>query len=124
MEEVNNIVGSHVEFVKKIPNIDLEAIRNLDLKELEELMSHHLNIATETKAHHDEDKGRVRKAGDNAVKFTKSVSEYIEAYSGIIEIMKGADQQYGGVAYATISLLLIVSVARCQRMLTYAFRLR
>jgi hypothetical protein len=42
-------------------------------------------------------------------RFLTRMSEFLECYSGIVEILRCADMQYGGVAYGTISALLIVS---------------
>ena len=42
--------------------------------------------------------------------FATKFSGFLESYSGIVEVVKGADQQYGGLAYATLSLFLIVSL--------------
>ena len=38
-------------------------------------------------------------------------ADFLEAYSGIVEIVKQADSQYGGLAYSTVSLLLLVCTA-------------
>ncbi|KAI9771918.1 MAG: hypothetical protein M1839_002701 [Geoglossum umbratile] len=43
-------------------------------------------------------------------RFLTRMSEFLECYSGIVEILRCADMQYGGVAYGTISALLIVAV--------------
>lgn len=51
-----------------------------------------------------------RKIGKGLQSFLCRFSDFLEAYSGIVEMMKGADQQYGGLAYGTLSLLLSVSV--------------
>ena len=40
--------------------------------------------------------------------FMTRFADFLEAYSGIVEIVKQADSQYGGLAYSTISLLLLV----------------
>ena len=40
--------------------------------------------------------------------FMTRFAEFLEAYSGIVEIIKQADNQYGGLAYSTVSLLLLV----------------
>ena len=40
--------------------------------------------------------------------FTTRFSQFLESYSGIVEVLKGADQQYGGVAYGTLSVFLVV----------------
>ncbi|KAI9666538.1 MAG: hypothetical protein M1821_004474 [Bathelium mastoideum] len=107
---VDNVVADHKDFLKKIPKIDRDAIRNLNQNELERLMSQTLKEAVGGKTRHHNEKAFVRQTGRNAVKFARTFSDYLEAYSGIIEIMNGADQQYGGVAYATISLFLIIAV--------------
>lgn len=41
--------------------------------------------------------------------FMTRFADFLEAYSGIVEIVKQADSQYGGLAYSTVSLLLLVS---------------
>ena len=41
--------------------------------------------------------------------FMTRFADFLEAYSGIVEIVKQADSQYGGLAYTTLSLLLLVS---------------
>ncbi|KAL8920303.1 MAG: hypothetical protein Q9172_004562 [Xanthocarpia lactea] len=43
-------------------------------------------------------------------KFATKFSGFLESYSGIVEVVRGADQQYGGLAYSTLSLFLIVAV--------------
>ena len=40
--------------------------------------------------------------------FMTRFADFLEAYSGIVEIVKQADSQYGGLAYSTLSLLLLV----------------
>ena len=51
----------------------------------------------------------IRKVGKKTVVFANNFANFLQAYSGVVEIMKGADQQYGGLAYGTLSLLLVVS---------------
>ena len=43
--------------------------------------------------------------------FMTRFADFLEAYSGIVEIVKQADSQYGGLAYSTVSLLLLVCTA-------------
>ncbi|KAM0795426.1 hypothetical protein BDR22DRAFT_976891 [Usnea florida] len=40
--------------------------------------------------------------------FMTRFADFLEAYSVIVEIIKQADSQYGGLAYSTVSLLLLV----------------
>lgn len=106
---------AHEEFLRNFSKRNRDAIRKFGEGELEKLMSQNLELAARRMTHHHGYEGFWRKVGHNAVRFTKTVSDYFEAYSGIIEIMKDADQHYGGVAYATISLLLIVSTDSIDR---------
>lgn len=78
--------------------------------------------------------GTGRKIATGLQGFLVTFSDFLESFSGIVEIVKGADQQYGGLAYGTLSVLLTVAVRKNQREgaiedaleeLTYAFpRLR
>ena len=52
----------------------------------------------------------LRKAAANFQEFTQTFSQFLRAYSGIVDIIQGADAQYGNVASATLSLLFVVSV--------------
>ena len=58
---------------------------------------------------------RHRKAGVGLQKFLSTFGEFLESYAGIVEIVKGADQQYGGLAYGTLSILLSVAVRKQQK---------
>ncbi|KAE9370953.1 hypothetical protein N431DRAFT_379747 [Stipitochalara longipes BDJ] len=51
-----------------------------------------------------------KKIGRVAQGFVHSFSEFLGVYSGIVNIMKGAGQVYGEVAYETLSILFIVVV--------------
>ncbi|KAL8791721.1 MAG: hypothetical protein Q9195_005658 [Heterodermia aff. obscurata] len=59
---------------------------------------------------HQRDRTFIRKAGKKTLVFANNFANFLQAYSGVVEIMKGADQQYGGIAYGTLSILLIVAV--------------
>lgn len=56
-----------------------------------------------------------RKATTNIQSFLTTFADFLESFSGICEIVKGADQQYGGLAYGTLSVLLGVAVHKSQR---------
>jgi len=49
-----------------------------------------------------------RKFGSRLQNFFTSFSEFLTAYSGIIELVRNAGQQYGEAAYQTLSILLTV----------------
>ena len=57
---------------------------------------------------HQRDQKFIRTVGKKTVVFANNFANFFQAYSGVVEIMKGADQQYGGIAYGTLSILLIV----------------
>jgi hypothetical protein len=44
-----------------------------------------------------------------AQEFANGFAEFVSAYSGILDIVKGAGGPYGEVGYQTLSILLIVS---------------
>lgn len=50
----------------------------------------------------------VKKVGRITQKFFTTFAEFLRAYSGIVELLKGAGQGYGEVAYGTLSIFLIV----------------
>lgn len=58
---------------------------------------------------------RSRKAAAGLQVTLNCVAKFLEGFSGIAEIVKAADQQYGGLAYGTLSLLLNVAVNKQRR---------
>ena len=48
------------------------------------------------------------KSGNALQKFTSSFSKFLKAYSGMSELSKGVDSQYGGMAVGALSLLFQV----------------
>ena len=79
-----------------------------DLGSLRELVSDCLDRAQVQQEKSRNSAKIIRQAGKRTVIFANNFSSFLQAYSGIVEIMKGADQQYGGIAYGTLSLFLIV----------------
>lgn len=71
-------------------------------------MSSCLGDAQGQQEKHQNSQRIVRRAGKQAVVFANNFSSFVQAYSGIVKIMKGADQHYSGIAYGTLSSLLIV----------------
>lgn len=49
-----------------------------------------------------------KKIGRSAQNFVKSFADFLSVYSGIVELLKGAGQTYGTVAYETLSIFFIV----------------
>ena len=52
-----------------------------------------------------------RKIGSVTQSFAKNFSAFLAGYSGVVEMVKTGDNQYGGLAYGTLSLLLSVRKA-------------
>jgi len=84
-------------------------LESTDAGSLSELLSGCLNEAQGQQYDRQKTRGVIRKVGNKTVVFVNNFSSFLQAYSGIVEIMKGADQQYGGVAYTSLSLFFIVS---------------
>ena len=95
---------------KRITAEEQHIVDTADADLLEQLVSDSLGQAVKNREKHAHNRHPIRKAGKATVTFANNFSGYLQAYQGIIEIMQGADQQYGGVAYSALSLLLIVGI--------------
>ena len=84
-------------------------VETADLDSLTQF-SDDLKEATRYRDKHTDNQQTIGKVGKATLTFVHNFSSFLQAYSGIVEIMQAADQQYGGVAYSALSLLLIVSV--------------
>lgn len=52
-----------------------------------------------------------RMIGSTIQTFAHNFSAFLASYSGIVEIVKTGDNQFGGLAYGTLSLLLSVGIS-------------
>ena len=93
---------------KRITREEEQFVERADSASLKGILSNCLGDAKGQQERRQQSQSFIRKAGNKTVVFANNFSSFLQAYSGIIEIMKGADQQYGGAAYATLSLFLIV----------------
>lgn len=93
---------------KKLTAQEREFLKDADAELLKRLVAGCLADAKGQKEQHEDNKNLLRRVGNNTVVFVNNFSGFLQAYSGIVEVMKGADNQYGGLAYSTLSLLLIV----------------
>lgn len=75
------------------------------LSEVEIIVQDQLREAEDTRSKWLKKRSKVSR---NIQQFAAKFSGFLEAYSGIVEVVKGADQQYGGLAYGTLSLFFIV----------------
>lgn len=89
---------------KEITVLALEFSEKANENTIQDLLTYCLDEAKL----HQRNRTFTRKAGTKTVVFANNFANFLQAYSGVVEIMKGADQQYGGIAYGTLSILLIV----------------
>ncbi len=85
-----------------------------DLSQLQSKLNDALQITKQAKHNWS---FRRKSAARNVQNFAAHLSEFVTCYSGLIEIVKGADREYGGMAYGTMSLLLTV---RCHSRTRYS----
>ena len=110
-ERVRNIVGQrnvdgHVKHSKE--EIE-QQLQELDPRGLKELGDSTLRDSKSARFSYLEERSKGAKhLGSGLQKFLTSFSNYLAAYSGIVEVVKQAGQPYGQVAYGALSLLLIV----------------
>ncbi|KAG9200487.1 hypothetical protein G6514_006998 [Epicoccum nigrum] len=55
-----------------------------------------------------------RKAGVETQKVLSNVGIFLQGFSGIAEIIRSADQQFGGLAYGTVSILATIAVRKTE----------
>ena len=55
-----------------------------------------------------------RKVGVGTQRVLSDVGTFLKGFSGIAEIIKSADQQFGGLAYGTVSILATVAVRKTE----------
>ncbi|KAH6621736.1 hypothetical protein C7974DRAFT_414441 [Boeremia exigua] len=63
----------------------------------------------------ERESGNARKAGVETQKVLSNIGSFLQGFSGIAEIVKAADQQFGGLAYGTVSILATVAVNKAER---------
>jgi len=111
-EPANKVLDEAKNFRKQMEKrITIEEKRFVDCaddKALEILLSECLDDAQHQRGKIQQNQKIMKRVGKKTVVFANNFSSFLQAYSGIVEIMKGTDQQYGGLAYSTLSLLLIV----------------
>lgn len=109
---------------KRISKAEYKLAEDADLETLQALMQESLGQAQSQRKVRDEGQGVIRKAGKKTVVFVNNFSGYLQAYSGIVEALRAVDGQYGGLAYSTLSVFLIVRkpVLKTSNLLTWTGR--
>jgi hypothetical protein len=98
----------------------------LSAKELEGLDATTLQIQIKDAIDHAETQKSKMEARDGTsiktISYLNDCVEFVGQFSGIIEIMKGVDQGYGGAGYTAVSFLLAVRTLRsCSCAMNRAF---
>ena len=109
IKPVQVILETQEEFVldtyQRVPAIGTDLLSVSELSTLEQIVQEVLEDAKDQKGRWVKNRS---KASTHVQKFATSFSSFLQSYSGIVEVVKGADQQYGGLAYGTLSMFLIV----------------
>jgi hypothetical protein len=63
----------------------------------------------------DRNTKKARKAGACLQSFLCTIGDFLHSFSGVAEVVKAADQQFGGLAYGTVTLLAAVAVIKQRR---------
>ncbi|MCJ1437026.1 hypothetical protein MMC27_006411 [Xylographa pallens] len=85
-------------------------LKEAGVEQLQKLLQDCLDSADGKRIEHEQNRSLIGRVGRRTVRFINNFSGFLQAYSGIVEVMNGADDQYGGLAYSTLSILLIVAV--------------
>ena len=92
-------------------DLEKEIAKYMDYSTLKDEVGTALNAAARVNSTYNrERKEGGKRIGHVAQAFVNSFSEFLGVYSGIVNIMKGAGQIYGEVAYETLSVLFIVRI--------------
>jgi len=100
------------EIKKRLTRTEIRYLSDCSAEKLESLLSSYLGQAQNSKEHHGGDGGRrgLKWARSSTSKFLNNFNNYLQAYSGIVQMMNGVGPNYGDVAYGALSLLLLVAV--------------
>lgn len=109
LEPVRKVLEDHHGFLaeaqRKAKNGRSHRLEETELSQLKEDVKRSLARATEARKTW---LGARSKRSSNIQTFGARFCEFLTCYSGIVEVVKGADQQYGGIAYGTMSILFTV----------------
>jgi hypothetical protein len=109
-KEVEQLLGGKPDFeIRRTKEEIQKQIETLTLSELQEKVDGGLGDAV--KAHSKwlmkREKG-AKKVGSSLQRFVTCFSDFLDAYSGIVDIVKNAGFPYSNVAYGTLSLFITV----------------
>ncbi|KAJ4361862.1 hypothetical protein N0V83_010803 [Neocucurbitaria cava] len=103
---------ANAEDIYKIRKDDLDA----QLDRLRHQVDTELGNAGKSRMVLKDRRGRgMHKVSANVQGFLSDFSTFLDNYSGIVEIVKSADSQFGGLAWGTLSIFLSVAVVKQER---------
>ena len=96
--------------IKRLSRQERECLDSSSADELEGLLQKYLDRAIERREVAKDKRNKMKRAANQTSDFLVAFHGYVEAYSGVIQIMNGAPGAggYGNVAYAALSLFLMV----------------
>lgn len=110
LELPREILSTQKQFERKVSQkMNNKGYNNREAITLADLEGRVKHVLQGTEAAKEKWSKRRSKASVNVQNFVSNFSDFLACYAGIVEIVKGADQQYGGIAYGTMSILLTVS---------------
>ena len=112
--ELTAVIGYNKGSGRVALKTDEEILAGLEKTPLEQLSAYVASEIDKMKAA-DLDLQKKRSKGFHKVAasfqtFALTFSQFLRAYSGIVDVLEGADSQFGNVAFAALSLLFAVSI--------------
>ena len=90
----------------------LERLESMPLKQLSDHVKQELKATEVANSNLNLERSTgLRKAAAKFQDFAQTFDRFLRAYSGIVQVIQGADAQYGNIASATLSLLFVVSLS-------------
>lgn len=94
---------------KKLSKAEQEKIANASASELEKMIQFYMHEADRKQDGVQSGAGKATRAERGIHRFLDNFNGYVQAYSGIVAIMKGCGLGYGEAAYGALQMFLIVS---------------
>lgn len=94
---------------KKLSKVDQDKIAAASATELETVIQTYMEKAAEQQNVLKSSNGYSQKSQRGLHRFLDNFNGYVQAYSGVVSIMKGAGLGYGEAAYGALQLFLVVS---------------
>ncbi|RYP73618.1 hypothetical protein DL771_003506 [Monosporascus sp. 5C6A] len=97
----------------QLPKRDRQTVK-CTYDELDQLMTKCLHEAGSKQQSHQTEKTLSKRVGKRAVDFLVGCHDYLQAYSGVVQLMEGVSPGYGTAAYEVLSVFLVVAVNKKQ----------